>query len=242
LFVHVPAKAIKRRQVSLLNHQDWFISSCETTCAKTMSNPWLAIPLEEYERHMALPKIGQAQMLADELESSVRQHSPKSIAVIGCAGGNGFDRLIGDVVERVLGIDINPLYVEAARSRFGGRIPGLELHVADIQLALPRIEPVDLLFAALILEYVDVPMAMSSFRSLCAPGGTLVVILQAADLYTEAVSPSPYKSIRLLAPAMQLLSPDNVQEKAIANGFSPASSRHVKLRSGKRFVVLSFSG
>src|SRR5262245_12932853 len=100
-----------------------------------MSNPWLAIPLAEYEAHMALPEIGQAQWLADELELSVRQHSPKSVSVIGCAGGNGFDRLTGSVIERVVGIDINARYVEAVRSRFGGRIPGLELHVADIQFA-----------------------------------------------------------------------------------------------------------
>ena len=170
-----------------------------------MRKPWLAIPLAEYEGHMALPEIGHAQLLADELDFSVRQHSPKSIAVIGCAGGNGFDRSIGGVVDRVVGIDINPRYVEAVRSRFGGRIPGLELHVADIQFVLPKISPVDLVFAALILEYVDVPTTMSSFRSLCAPGAALVVILQAADSCTEAVSPSPYKSIQLLAPAMQLL-------------------------------------
>ena len=191
---------------------------------------------------MAHPEIGQAQMLADELEFSVRQHSPKSIAVIGCAGGSGLERLIGDVVERVVGIDINPSYVEAVRSRFGWRIPGLELHVADIQLALPKIAPVDLLFAGLILEYVDVPTTMSNFRMLCAPGGALVVILQAANSYTESVSPSPYKSIQLLAPAMRLLNQADVQEKAIAAGFLLASSRDVKLRSGKCFVVLSFWG
>lgn len=207
-----------------------------------MSNPWLAIPLAEYEAHMALPEIGQAQWLADELEFSVRQHSPKSVAVIGCAGGNGFDRLTGSFVERVVGIDINACYVEAARNRFGGRIPGLELHVADIQLALPEIPPVDLIFAALILEYVDVPAAMRSFRSLCAPGGALVVIVQAADSDMEAVSPSPYQSIQLLVPAMRLRNQADVRETAIANGFSPSSSRRVKLQSGKRFVVLSFCG
>jgi len=205
-----------------------------------MSNPWLAIPLAKYEAHMALPEIGQAQWLAKELEFSVRQHSPKSVAVIGCAGGNGFDRLTGSVVERVVGIDINARYVEAVRCRFGGRIPGLELHVADIQFALPEIPPVDLIFAALILEYVDVPTTMRSLRLLCAAGGALVVIVQAADSDTEAVSRSPYKSIELLVPAMRLLNQADVREKAIANGFSPSSSRQVKLQSGKRFIVLSF--
>ena len=98
----------------------------------------------------------------------------------------------------------------------------------------------ELVFAALILEYVDVPMTMSSLQTLCAPGGALVVILQAASSNAETVSPSPYKSIRSLAPAMRLLDQTDVQKQAIAAGFSLASSRIVNLRSGKRFLVLSF--
>jgi len=205
-----------------------------------MRNPWLDIPLAEYEGHMALPAVRQAEMLADELEFAVRQHSPKSIALLGCAGGNGLDRLVGTGVERVVGIDINPAYVEAVRSRFRSRIPGLELYVADIQCALPQLSPVDLLFAALIFEYVDVAMTMSSLQTVCTPGGALVIILQAASSSLEAVSPSPYKSIRLLAPAMRLLDQADVQNQAIAAGFSLASSRVVNLQSGKHFIVLSF--
>ena len=106
-----------------------------------MENPWLSIPLAEYEGHMALPEIGQAEVLAAELEFVVRQYSPKSVAVIGCAGGNGLDRLVESGVERIVGIDINPAYVETVRRRFGSRIPGLELHVADVQSMLPQIAP-----------------------------------------------------------------------------------------------------
>ena len=205
-----------------------------------MENPWLSIPLAEYEGHMALPEIGQAEMLAGELEFAVRQYFPKSVAVIGCAGGNGLDRLVESGIERIVGIDINPAYVETVRRRFRPRIPGLELHVADIQSMLPQIAPVDLIFAALILEYVDVPMTMRSFLKLCAPDGALVVILQSASPNVEKTSPSPYKSIQLLAPAMRLLDQGHVQERAIAAGFSLGSSRVVSLRSGKDFVVLCF--
>jgi hypothetical protein len=206
---------------------------------ESMKNPWLAIPLADYERHMALPAIGQAQMLADELEFAVRQHSPKSLAVIGCSGGNGFNRLVGGFIERVVGVDINPAYVEAVRSRFGARIPGLELHIADIQLTPPKLAPVDLLFAALILEYVDVRLTMGNLRRLCIPGGTLVVILQAPNSDMAPVSASPYKSIQLLAPMLRPLDQEYVLREAAAAGFLPVSSRIVELRSGKRFVVLS---
>jgi cyclopropane fatty-acyl-phospholipid synthase-like methyltransferase len=204
-------------------------------------SPWLSIPLEEYEGHMALPEIGQAQMLAGELEFAVRRYSPKSIAIIGCAGGNGLDRLVGNRIERVVGIDINPAYVEMVSRRFQSRISGLELHVADIQSVLPQIASVDLIFAALILEYVDIAGTMRSLQTLCAADGALVVIVQAAGQNVEKTSPSPYKSIQLLAPAMRLVDVDDVKQQAMAAGFSPASSRVVSLRSGKDFVILCFS-
>jgi trans-aconitate methyltransferase len=125
-----------------------------------IASPWLDIPLAEYEGHMALPEIAQARMLADELESAVRQHAPSSVAIIGCSGGNGFERLIGTTVELIVGIDINPTYVAAAQARFGTQLPQLVLCVADIQDALPNIMPVEMIFAGLIFEYVDLPAAM----------------------------------------------------------------------------------
>ena len=48
-------------------------------------NPWLEIPLSDYEGHMALPTIGQSQLIARELATLVREQSPRSVAVIGCS-------------------------------------------------------------------------------------------------------------------------------------------------------------
>src|SRR5580692_4374755 len=60
-----------------------------TVSTVRMSNPWLDIPLEDYEGHMSLPAIGQAQMLADQLVLLIERERPTSIAVVGCAGGTG---------------------------------------------------------------------------------------------------------------------------------------------------------
>ena len=35
------------------------------------SNPWLNIPLDDYEGHMSLPTVGQAQMIADQLDRAL---------------------------------------------------------------------------------------------------------------------------------------------------------------------------
>ena len=50
-----------------------------------MRSPWLDIPLADYEAHMALATVGQAQLIAHELDGLVRTHAPRSVAVIGCA-------------------------------------------------------------------------------------------------------------------------------------------------------------
>jgi len=205
-----------------------------------LNNPWLGIPLGDYEAHMASPEIGQAQMLADELESAVRHHAPSSVAIIGCSGGNGFERLTGTTIEHIVGIDINPTYVAAAHVRFGRRLPNLALYVADIQNAMPNIVPVGMIFAGLIFEYVDLRAAMQNLRRLCAPGGTLVALLQAPSAGEKAVSPSPYRSLQRLAPAMRLREAREVEGAAVEAGFALATRRSLTLPSGKSFVVLSF--
>lgn len=204
------------------------------------ASPWLDIPLADYEGHMALPEIAQAQMLAAELESAVRQHVPSSVAIIGCSGGNGFERLIGAAVERIVGIDINPTYVAAAQARFGTKFPKLALYVADIQDAPPDITPVEMIFAGLIFEYVDLRAAMRNLRRLCVPGGTLVAVLQAPSAEAKAISPSPYRSLQRLAPAMQLRTAREVSAAAADADFAPAATRSLTLPAGKPFIVLSF--
>jgi trans-aconitate methyltransferase len=189
---------------------------------------------------MALPEIAQARMLADELESAVRQHAPSSVAIIGCSGGNGFERLIGTTVERIVGIDINPTYVAAAQARFGTQLPKLALYVADIQDAMPNITPVAMIFAGLIFEYVGLRAAMHNLLRLCGPDGTLVAVLQAPSADAAPVSPSPYRSLQRLAPAMRLRNAHEVRDAAIEAGFASAATRSLTLPSGKSFIVSSF--
>ena len=81
-----------------------------------MTNPWLGIPLSDYEAHMALPEVAQAKLLADVFHSVLAARRPSSVAVIGCAGGNGFDRIDTSITKRVVGVDINPEYVDVKRT------------------------------------------------------------------------------------------------------------------------------
>ncbi len=191
---------------------------------------------------MCLPSVGQARMLADEFELLIGQRSPASVAIIGCAGGNGLERIAPGRVRRVVAVDINPRYVEETGGRHAGRLPGLELICADVQSGELRFNPVDLIYAALIFEYVDVPATFATLRRNCSPGGTLAVLLQLEATGQPAVSPSPFRSLGQLAPMLRLISPAELAAEAAAAGFAAAESRSIALASGKRFWLQMFRG
>lgn len=205
-----------------------------------MSNPWLEIPLADYEAHMALPSIGQARLIADQLEALVGRFRPHSVGIVGCAGGNGLDRLAGTGVSRVVGVDLNPEYIEQTRERYTGRFPSLELYIADIQTAASLFEPVDFLFVALVLEYVDVDRTMSALRRHCKNDGVLAVISQLPHETMKEVSPSPYTTLSRLAPVMHLISPQELQLRAGHAGFYPEHSSTISSPGGKHFSVDTF--
>jgi hypothetical protein len=201
---------------------------------------WLDIPLDDYEGHMGLPSIGQAAMLADQLTLLIARSAPRSVAVAGCAGGNGFER-IGPPVERVVAVDINPAYLDTLRARHGRRLRGLEVHCADIESPETKLAPVDLIYAGLILEYVDLGAALATFRRAANPGATLAALIQLPATGQEAVSPSPYGSLGKLKDAMRLIAPDALRDAAATAGFLRRDSRTLGLPSGKRFHLEVFA-
>jgi SAM-dependent methyltransferase len=203
----------------------------------TPANPWLEIPLADYEGHMRLPHVAQAELLAGTLEAAVAARRPDSVAVLGCAGGNGFDRLPA-TLRRVVGVDVNPAYVAAARARHS-RIAGLELYVADLERDELAFEPVDLLYAALLFEHVDAGIVLGKVRSKLAAGGALVAVLQLPSDEGE-ITPSPFASLRRLEGKMRLVAPQDLAALARARGFNLARSEIAAARGGKRFAVQTF--
>ncbi len=204
-----------------------------------MNNPWLEVPLADYEAHMAQPGIEQAQMLSDIFADALEQFSPKSVAVLGCAGGNGFNRIPANV-SRVVGVDINPGYIAKANARFDGRFERLELIVGDVQGETTAFTPVELIFAGLILEYVNVQTVVARTRSLLTAKGRLITAVQLPGTGSRHVSPSPYPSVQALGEAMRLVSPLALKEVAETNGYMQSESRTVVSAGAKQFQVQVF--
>ncbi|HEU4334618.1 MAG TPA: methyltransferase domain-containing protein, partial [Candidatus Eisenbacteria bacterium] len=128
----------------------------------------------------------------------------------------------------------------AARARYSGRIPGLELHAGDIETDAIRFAPVDLVYAALLFEYVDPARALDRIHGMLRPDGALVVVLQLPCPTTTAVTPSLYESIQTLAPCLRLVPPSTVRARAEERGFRHVEERIVDAMTGKQLQVQVF--
>ena len=202
-----------------------------------MKNPWLQIPASDYEAHMALPEVAQAQVLSKLMASALREYTPTSIAVIGCSTGNGFEHIDSAHSRRVVGIDINPYYLKILKTRFGDKILSLELLEGDITAEDFRINPVSMVFAGLVFEYVDVSVALRAIARCLTPGGILLSVLQLPSTDSTPVTSTCYKSLELLKPIMNLVAPTEFSSMCGSVGLKKIKSDTIPLKKGKAFFV-----
>ena len=205
-----------------------------------MKNPWLQIPVEDYEGHMSAPGVMQLQMLDEIFESVLIEFSPRSICVLGCTAGNGFQHLVNRDFERIVGIDINPEYVGECRNWFIQDVQNLQLICANLN-ELELVNPMfDLIHAALIFEYVDVDALLSKISSWLKPNGILSVVLQLPSDTSSPVSETPYQSVKILIPFIKLVEPEALIKKAEKSRLFLIQESEIKLATGKRFIKAYF--
>jgi SAM-dependent methyltransferase len=202
-----------------------------------MTNPWIQIPADDYEAHMASPDVAQLQALNALMAGVLAEFTPSALAVMGCTTGNGFEHVDTARTQRVVGVDINPEYLGILEDRFMGKIPGLELIEADFASLSFKIEPVSMVFAALVFEYVDVCDAVHAIDRCLAPGGLFVAALQMPSPESAPVTPTPYVSLELLAPIMSLVSPADFSGLCGNTGLGLVRTQTIPLRKGKALFV-----
>ena len=202
-------------------------------------NLWSNIPLSEYEGHMSNDNVRQLEALESVFSEKIEEYAPKSLMIWGIAGGNGLNIINPSVTERVVGLDINSDYLSVCKERYGDRIKDLELHCCDLNSeSLPHCS-VDFIWAALVLEYVNVPHALEYATKSLNDDGVISVLIQ-KDNGLKSVD-SEYESINSLSDIFQVINEDSIKEYAGRQGLIISSEKEYKLESGKSFVVLDFA-
>lgn len=200
-------------------------------------NPWLSIPASDYESHMSSNNVRQTSVLNHIFETALNDIRPKRIAVLGCGTGNGFEHIRQETVEKIFGIDINPEYLEILKKRYGSELPALELSCSDLNsLDLPS-DCFDLIYAALIFEYVDCEDVLKRINNSLKANGALVTVIQLPSSISGMVSETPYTSLKSLESIMHLVNPQVLNQFAMKCGLKQSKYLEIPLKLGKKFLV-----
>ena len=199
-----------------------------------MSNPWLSIELEDYEGHMGSENVRQLAALSDLFKRALDLCTPESVAVVGVAGGNGLERVDSAVTKSIVGLDINPRYLETVRQRYGS-LPGLELCCTDLADLPLNLAPVELVHAALVFEHSGLGRCLENALRLVAAGGKLSVVLQLPSEAEHAVTPTRYASMQALRDCFSLIDISQFRQKLEEKGFHLFHQERRSLPAGKAF-------
>ncbi len=199
-----------------------------------LTNPWLTVPLRDYEAHMSSEAVAQSGALSEIFGEALSECQPLSVAILGVAGGNGLDQIDPVVTNRICGIDINPEYLSTVRQRYGG-LRGLELHCMDLAARPVALTPVGLVHAALIFEHAGTEMCLENAIQLVKPGGVLSVVLQLPSETEPAVGKSAVASVEAHRDSFHFVDREELGRRIEERGFRLLMSKVRPVASGKAF-------
>ena len=176
--------------------------------------------------------VQQLSVLSELFKRALERSHPESVAVLGMAGGNGLEQINSAVTKRIVGLDINPRYLDTVQQRLGV-LSGLELHCRDLTERDFSLAPVALVHAALIFEHVGLGVALENALSLVAPGGALSVVLQLSSDAEQAVASTRYTSMQTLKQDFALIDISEFQRLLGPKGFQLVEQENRSLPAGK---------
>ena len=205
-----------------------------------MKNTWLDIELSDYENHMALPGVAQSQYLSKYFFEVLESYQPSTVAIFGCSGGNGLEKIDGKKLEKIICVDINPDFLKEAENRYKDNFRNIEFVCQDIASQNFKINSIDLIYAGLVFEYVEMEPAIFNISKSLNKNGILAIVIQQPHENIPEVTPSKYKSLEKLSQIFRFVSPIKLIELCEAYNIRSISQKEVQLQSGKRFIELIF--
>jgi SAM-dependent methyltransferase len=206
-----------------------------------MESPWFNIPAVVYETHMSSPKVDQLSFLGRIFRKALNNNGCDTVALLGCATGNGLEYINNDGTRRVSVIDFNPEYLEILRQRYEEIIPGLEIIEADLEICTIENNAYSLVFAGLIFEYLDPEILLAKIADGLHLGGVMVTVLQLPAEHVGKVSETSYASLNDLESIMKFISPQDFKSMAYDAGLKELEAEIVTLESGKPFYIGTYT-
>lgn len=200
------------------------------------TNPWTLVPAAEYEAFMGSSGADETVPLATLFARAYLARHPRRLAVLGVATGNGLEHVRVRETGRTVGVDVNLSYLAVTRQRHMRLGPSLQLVCADLEKVELEEGGFDLVHAALVLEYVDVRVAIPRIAAWLSPGGAAAMVLH---LPGPGLTPSawPHAAVQALAGAMRLVPPGELRALCAAAGLVERRAFVVPLRSGRRLFA-----
>jgi ubiquinone/menaquinone biosynthesis C-methylase UbiE len=200
-------------------------------------NPWLTIPWQDYEGHMAHRAVKQSQFLSGVFRDAIREYEPESLVALGCATGNGFEHIDPNVSKRIVAVDINCKYLDILQDRFQSLIPSLKCICGDVVKCELEAERYDLAHCALIFEYLEPRSLINMIKRWLRQGGVLVVVLQLPSPKSGRVTKTQFKSLKRLETIMRLVEPERLKMLLNEAGFVETQGYVETLESMKEFYI-----
>ena len=200
------------------------------------SNPWLQIPLEDYERHMSHHQVGQSTLLNALTKKYLDSIKPRNVIFIGIAGGNGLEHIDNNITHNVYGIDINQGYLDVASGRYKPEIPSLQLMNLDITQNSEFICKADLIWAALVLEYTGIDKSLSFCKNNLREGGHLIISIQSNN-NKQSVSPTGIETVKKAGEIFSIIDSEELVSKAAITGYELIEKEENFLPNGKSFIT-----
>jgi hypothetical protein len=205
-----------------------------------MDNVWNTIPLEDYELHMQHETVGQLDLLSDLTKKYLEKLNPDIALFLGIAGGNGLEHIDNEVTNQVFGIDINQNYLDETKKRFKDKIPNLTLLNIDISSRTKEeIIKANLIWAALIFEYVETDTCFEFINNNIQENGYLVVTIQENN-GVSSVSPTGIETIKSAGQLFRLVPENDLVSVADKFGFCKTDFEEHILPNKKSLKTYTF--
>lgn len=205
-----------------------------------MINPWVKIPLSDYENHMKLDSVMQLQTMNQMMKGQFEAYPVRTVMILGIAGGNGLEHIDGNKFEKVYGIDINEAYLKAVKERYScisGILECIPLNLLEEADKLPQ---ADLMIANLLIEYIGYDCFRKAVEQVRPKYVSCIIQINVDDGW---VSDSPYiHAFDELDQVHHQMDENSLIRTLQCIGYQKIGQIESPLPNGKKLVQLDFKG